>query len=84
MACPTCDGTMQALGCRVTDRNFFWCPRCGTMKTCQEDTPVVPALVNFCRGYEKTLVGECAEHDYQFNAHGIRDAINVPANRPKH
>lgn len=84
MACPTCDSTMQAIGCRVTDKNFFWCPRCNTIRTCEGEEAIAPALVNFCRSFEKTIGGVCAEHAHQFNAAGIRDAINVPANRPSH
>lgn len=35
MACPTCDHTMQNVGA-VNDR-IFWCPRCGTLRTCTGD-----------------------------------------------
>ena len=55
--------TMTALGCRVTDKPFFVCPRCGTTKTCNGDTPmepviVVPELVRRCRQFENILQTE--------------------------
>ena len=31
MSCPTCDHTMQRLD------EWFWCPRCGTVKKTQDD-----------------------------------------------
>jgi len=35
MSCPTCDHTMQGLlPAQASEfRQFFWCPRCGTLKT---------------------------------------------------
>ena len=40
MSCPSCDHTMHAMGCRTTDRPFYWCPRCGTTKTCDGEVGV--------------------------------------------
>ena len=45
MSCPTCDHTMHSLG---TAPRYFWCPRCGTIKSCEADI-AAPALVDRCR-----------------------------------
>ena len=52
MACPTCSATMHAMGCKISDRDFFWCPRCGTIKSCDADVGV-PMLVERCREFGK-------------------------------
>ncbi len=54
MSCPTCSHTMHAMGCKVTDKNFYWCPRCGTMLVCEGGEAVAPALVHRCREFENT------------------------------
>ena len=33
MACRTCDHTMQGLGEVTGGIGYFWCPRCGTLKS---------------------------------------------------
>lgn len=39
MNCPFCAcDDMAILGCKITDSPFYWCPRCGTIKTCEGDT----------------------------------------------
>lgn len=80
MSCPTCDHTLHEMGCRTTGMPFFWCPRCGTMKTC-DGVIVKPSIVDSCREFESTIVGVCAEHSYQWKAFGIAESINLPKNR---
>lgn len=86
MSCPTCDHTMTAIGCRVSDRDFFWCPRCGTIKTCEAEEAVVPDLVRRCRKFIDTagtafaLIPSLHE---QWQWVGIKESINIPENRPK-
>lgn len=41
MECVLCGNSMFELGCKVTDRPFWWCSRCGSMKTC-DGVPVSP------------------------------------------
>lgn len=45
MSCPTCQHTMTNLG--VPEKRVFWCPRCGTVKSCTAGGEVAdrPALV---------------------------------------
>lgn len=80
MSCPTCDHTMHQMGCRSTDLPFFWCPRCGTIKTC-DATVGVPVLIDRCRKFGESLIGECAEHTFQWKQLGIAESINVPTER---
>lgn len=86
MSCPTCSHTMTPMGCKVTDKTFYWCPRCGTIKPCEEQEAVTPALVERCREFEKTTtrVGSVDEDQlsYQWNHLGIAESINPPENRP--
>jgi hypothetical protein len=37
MPCPLCDHTLQNLGLDTAGRRTFWCPRCGTLKTVDDD-----------------------------------------------
>ena len=80
MACPTCSGTMHSLGCRTTDRPFFWCPRCGTIKPCDTEHSV-PALVDRCRTFEDKYVGRGKLFNY-WHQLGIRESIRWPEDRP--
>jgi hypothetical protein len=81
MPCPTCDATMTPMGCKVTDRTFFWCPRCGTMKTCEDGPAVMPDLVHRCREFESVRLVVAAGDFRSWYRLGIAEAINVPANR---
>lgn len=81
MACPTCSHTMHALGCRVTDRTFFWCPRCGTTRTC-DGTDAVPDLVRRCREFEGQLSSPLTTHEHDWHRLGIGEAINPTGDRP--
>lgn len=80
MACPTCDGTMQATGCKVTDRPFFWCPRCGTFKSCDGEV-AVPALIAWCRSFQLFIDGHDARLAHEWRVAGINEAINTPERR---
>ena len=82
MSCPTCDHTMHQMGCRSTDLPFFWCPRCGTIKTC--DAVVgVPVLIDRCRKFQDEALGDSpvASTKTWFTL-GIPESINIPAERP--
>lgn len=46
MSCPTCDHTMQGVG-----ENWFWCPRCGTLKERQGVIVDVPSGVGQARNW---------------------------------
>lgn len=83
--CPTCSHTLQALF-GIGGRMCFWCPRCGTLRITSGDhtDDEAPKLVARCRKFEATIGGVCAEHAHQWHALGIREAINVSANRPPH
>jgi hypothetical protein len=37
MFCPMCDHTMQGIG---GQKRLFWCPRCGTIKDCDQRASV--------------------------------------------
>ena len=86
MACPTCDKTMHAMGCKVSGDSFYWCPICGTVLACDGAPPAVPALVDRCRLFRQTTV-----HDLEFAGNrkldrlwhtlGISESINTPENR---
>lgn len=83
MSCPTCDHTMQRLAGHV-----FWCPRCGTLKTAPGEREEIeaPELVKRCRAFY--VQGEHAPgflESWQriWVGLGIREAINVPDERPK-
>lgn len=84
MSCPTCSATMTAFGCRVTDRNFFVCPRCGTVKTCDGGV-TAPDLVRRCREFEQQylLAGDVSDITALLRRLGIAEAINTPDARPE-
>jgi len=85
MACDTCGHTMHSMGCRTTDLPFFWCPRCGTIKTC--DAVVgVPALPERCRRFRDLAengMGLSPASAALWHRLGIAEAINLPQDRPK-
>jgi hypothetical protein len=87
MACPTCGKTMHALGCKVSNDTFYWCPCCGTTKTCTDDV-AVPALVSRCGEFEKALYGQKSSSTSAFdlrqdwNRAGVRESIRPPEERP--
>jgi hypothetical protein len=79
---------MHQLGCHETGRPFFWCPRCGTTKTCEGDI-AAPALVEWCRKYESRAVGPIdanpksnEPHQNAWKGSGISEAIHKPEDRP--
>lgn len=81
MACETCGHTM---GYKVTDRPFFWCPRCGTIKPCEGSEAARPLLVDRCRNFEREEVRGHVGIEMLWNRYGIRESINVEANREAH
>ena len=58
MSCPTCDHTMHCIG--TSDPLVFWCPRCGTIKS-KDEEPDVPTLVqrslDLCEKTEALILG---------------------------
>jgi hypothetical protein len=68
---------MHQMGCKVTDLPFFWCPVCGTTKTCDGDV-AVPALVRRCQDFQETIKGQCALHAHEWNRLGIAESIYPP------
>lgn len=88
MTCPTCDHTMHQLGCCViTGMPFFWCVRCGTIKTCDNE-PAAPALVTRCQTFEDALANPItgavgANLRLLWHTLGIDESINVPGRRPQ-
>lgn len=75
MSCPTCDHTMHALGCKVTEKNFFYCPRCGTILPCQEAEPIVPGLIEWIHA----LVGRANDPALNtiLRVYGILKAVGI-------
>jgi hypothetical protein len=72
---------MHSMGCRVTELPFFWCPRCGTIKPCDDTPAVVPLLVERCREFQANM------KDYrgpmlEWKRTGIAESINTPEERP--
>ena len=51
MPCPTCDHTMQSLGAPPGRLQWFWCPRCGTIREghSEQNPASVPFLVLHAR-----------------------------------
>jgi endogenous inhibitor of DNA gyrase (YacG/DUF329 family) len=80
MSCPTCGETMTALGCKVTNDTFYWCPRCGSILPCSESHAVAPALVERCRQLEAKGLQYMNLRDW--HKLGIAESINLPAARP--
>jgi hypothetical protein len=92
VACPTCSHTFTPMGCcTVTGRPFHWCPRCGSVRDCDGNV-TAPALVDFSRGFARRMLEDpicgsmtstCrAEFLRRWDGSGVRDSINVPADRP--
>lgn len=90
MPCKVCDHTLHAMGCKVTDSTFFWCPRCGSIKPCDNEL-ATPALVERCRKlYREFMEHIEAEKDARvaeifkslWQWLGIEESINVPEDRP--
>jgi predicted RNA-binding Zn-ribbon protein involved in translation (DUF1610 family) len=63
LPCPTCGETMHAMGCKVTASDFHWCPRCGTIKPCEEQEAVAPC--DATAKYRGTPAGERAGSDWR-------------------
>ena len=73
MACPTCDHTMHHMECSVSELSMFWCPRCGTLKLCDEEI-LVPLLVKRCRKFAwESLVPPYID---AWIRHGIAESIS--------
>lgn len=84
--CPTCNHTMQAIGCRVTDKNFYWCPRCGTIKPCEEMEAIAPDLIARCRKFTASFPPgnpPSVSYSAEWKRLGIDEAINTTENRPQ-
>ena len=87
MSCPTCDHTMQRLGCQLDEcRGTFWCPRCGTLLvksgiiSTAEDETAAPDLVRRCKEFEARIdPGEQA--GIAWKRIGISESINLPGSR---
>lgn len=43
MNCHKCNTEMSVLGCKITEQNLYWCPRCGCLKPCDAG-PLIPVL----------------------------------------
>lgn len=53
--CPTCDCDMHEMGCKVSGSPFHWCPRCGTIISCEGETPVPPAASRLFESFRIAL-----------------------------
>lgn len=88
MSCPTCGHTMQSLGMmEMSAIRYFWCPRCGTLKSerCGHDFIESPKLVERCREFGKNHLAEHTVSIKDFKAWtglGIAESINTPEDRP--
>lgn len=87
MSCPTCSHTMQQLLPPTPGiRQFFWCPRCGTLQTVSESRLYLdaPMLVERCRKFELYMQGVAGFQDAlaMFHTIGVSESINLPENRP--
>ena len=87
MACPTCDHTMQFLGC---GERIYWCPRCGTImeQGSHFDNATVPKLVTRCREFEEALVNPAtgtvgANLRLLWHTSGIDESIYTPGWRAR-
>ena len=78
MPCPICDHTMQSLD---GDRfGWWWCPRCGSIKSKQPDIPpVAPKLVETVREYLKRAPQLDVERRYLDKT--LAEQSKMPADR---
>jgi len=72
---------MTPLGCKVTDKTFFWCPRCGTIKPCEDAEATAPTLVTRCRKFEAMYLRGSDEMSLEWNTLGIAESIHLPEER---
>ncbi len=77
MACETCDHTVQKLG-NHDNPSFFWCPRCGTLKTTCSTSPKshefdAPTIVEKTRSLCKAI------EDFQSYDIFSADMLTLPA-----
>lgn len=76
MSCPSCDATMHNFGCLVSGRPAFWCPRCGTLKTC-EGHVAAPDLPRRCRTFG-LLLGRSPVLLAEWTRLGVAEAVAAP------
>lgn len=92
MSCPTCDHTMQGLlsadDCDLLAPRFFWCPRCGTLRTQGVDgertVDESPKLVERCRRFRQWMrkASEAKSKVYdEWCRYGIAESITKPEDR---
>jgi hypothetical protein len=88
MSCPTCDHTMQQINTAGSASQWYWCPRCGTIKErlwaaeapFYVDEFEAPKLVGRCREFATTQVG-CGGNAAVWNRLGIAESIDLPGDR---
>lgn len=79
MDCPTCDrSTMHVFGCKVTNDNFYWCPRCGTIKPCSEERAVAPVFIKELTEDEPLRLRLAAQMACGLLANGQMDYFDQP------
>jgi hypothetical protein len=91
MSCPTCDHTMESIGVTAEGLRYFWCPRCGTLRSKNgmaetgHDEITHPKLVDRCRGFVADFCSgelkDLNEVSHSLNYHGIEEAIHIPSER---
>ena len=87
MACPNCDHTMHSLAiCADEDRQYWWCPRCGTLRF--EDAGNVndatPKIVERCRKFQNEELAPSHLPGSLYMAWhrlGIAESINITESR---
>lgn len=88
MPCDICGHTVQNIG--ATDRQMYWCPRCGSLKTVMGDHSdlAVPGLVDQLKGAEDVAMRVPKDGPYPIGwivGHirwmGIREAIGRDPHR---
>lgn len=81
MACPTCDHTMENVGCMhdpYHDVPLFWCPRCGTLKAnIVNGENEVPKLVGRVIEFGSTLTDQDGRVIANFERCGIRESVTL-------